>query len=84
MKATRKPVNLHQEMLSKGFTLEEVVRTHNQLPKQIREYVQRVEWNEIDTFAVIPGELVPQARPRKLSREYFKTNSYAIYVKPSE
>ncbi|MBS3078908.1 hypothetical protein J4218_02190 [Candidatus Pacearchaeota archaeon] len=84
MKVKRKPVNLHQTLLGKGFTLEKVVETHSKLPRQVKTYSDQVDYGEIDTFAVIPGRLVPQAKPKKVSTEFYNNNSFVIYARRYE
>jgi len=81
MKSKRKPINIHQEMLARGFRLEKIVETHSKLPKQIKSYSQKIEYSKIDTFTIIPGILVPEARPDKLSKHFYDNNSFAIYVR---
>ena len=84
MKVKRRKTKLHESLLEQGFTLEKVIDTHSKLPRQVKAYSQKIEYSEIDTFAVVPGILVPEARRDKLSRKFYDNNSFAIYVKGYE
>ena len=81
MKSKRNKTNLHDSLIAQGFTLEKVVETHSKLPKQTKKYSDKVEYGEIDTFTIVPGRLVPEVRPDKLSRKFYDNNSFAIYIR---
>jgi hypothetical protein len=83
MKVKKKNKTLHQILLDEGFTLDNIVRTHSGLTKAVKKYAEQEDYCEIDSFVVVPGSLVKESRPKEYSQEFFRVNSYAIYVKPA-
>ena len=71
----------HRSLLEAGFEIDRVVNSHVGLSDKVRDYEHREEHCEIDCFAVVPGRLVPHAKPDNLTREFYRVNSYVIYVK---
>ena len=77
----RKERGIHDLLIEDKYDIDRVVESSEGLGKIVKKYEGKVQYCEIANFTVIPGRLVPKAKPRKLDRDYFKDKSFVIYVR---
>tara|TARA_Y100000034_G_C6845823_1_gene383167 strand:+ start:350 stop:628 length:279 start_codon:yes stop_codon:yes gene_type:complete len=78
-----KQKSFHVKLLEAGFEVAAVVRNPSRIPRLVKLYHMYQEKGYIESFAFVPGEMVPQAR--KYCHDLQSIGNFPVfYVKRSE